>query len=467
MSVRSVSAARPNATRSSQVEGLPQGRDAQMSLQQVWPYIEKYAKQYGADPKVIAAIFQQESGFKNYGVHFDGTGHGLAGLDDGGLLPAFEKWSGMKVGRGPGAKTIPPEKQIEFVCKAMAEMTRKHGGDALAAAREWHRGAGGMNDSRGYHYQSLIQAHIKSLFPGGRTPEGGEVPDSPSSPAPTAPSQPSSPSQPAPDNRPVSGSDYHIKSGDTLWAIASRLKSQGMPGSHWDIINQIVSMNPKIKDPNLIYAGDTIKLPGVPGSSQSTYNPPNPVQDPVDISGPGPVGDRKPTDSSKVPYINQYRPDGAERGYTNGPANCGPTSMAMIARSLGYGEGLSDAQLINKLGKIGGTTGAGTSVNGIVAMATAMGRNAQMRGPGPNVEWIAEQLKAGKLVVANGDYHAMPPHQNESRTSGHYVTVAGVDAQGNFIIRDPADANVKTVTAAQLAHFLRSNPNGGYQVAIG
>ena len=466
---RALDAVRTQRRQAAQAEGLPQGRDAQMSLKQVWPYIEKYSKQYGSDPKIIAAIFQQESGFKNYGVHRDGTGHGLAGLDDNGLLPSFEKWSGMKVGRGASAKTIPPEKQIEFVCKAMGEMTRQYGGDGLAAARAWHRGGGAMNDSQGYNYQSLIQAHVRDLFPGGKTPEGGQVPDSPAPPTGSAPpaSEPSKPAERPAATQPVSGSEYQIKSGDTLWAIASRLKAQGMPGSHWDIINQIVSMNAQIKDPNLIYTGDTLKLPGVPGASQSTYQPTNPVQDPVALTGPSKVGDNAHVDAGKVPYINQYRPDGAERGYSNGSSNCGPTSMAMIARSFGYGEGLSDAQLINKLGGIGGTTGAGTSVNGIVAMATAMGKNAQMKGPGANVDWIRSQLEAGKLVVANGDYYAMPPHQNESRTSGHYVTVAGIDDKGNFIIRDPADANVKTVTAEQLAHFLNSNPNGGYQVSIG
>jgi hypothetical protein len=47
------------------------------------------------------------------------------------------------------------------------------------------------------------------------------------------------------------------------------------------------------------------------------------------------------------------------------------------------------------------------------------------------------------------------------------VCVAGIDENGNFIVRDPADQNVKTVTPEQMAHFLSSNPNGGYQFAIG
>ncbi|WP_426746813.1 C39 family peptidase [Myxococcus faecalis] len=470
-----------NSPTSVQAEGLPQGRDAQLNLQQLWPYIEKYAQKYGADPKVLAGIVAQESSFKNHGVHADGTGHGLIGLDDNGLLPSFEKWSGMQVGRGANAKTIPPEKQMEFLAKTIGELTKKHG-SGLAAAREWHRGAGNMNDARGYDYQNKIQNHMNSLFPGGKTPSGttANVPDT--TVGGTDTSKPGNkpgltPGKTDDSRTPVTGSDREIKKGDTLWGIASELKAKGMEGSHWDVINQIRQLNPKITDPNLILAGDTLKLPGIAGKDQSTFTPGTNKPGPVDLNpkptgpqatdGAAPVTGDGRVDPSKVPQISQYNPAGKNGSYTNGPANCGPTSMAQIARAFGYGKDMTDAQLINHLGGIGGTSGNGTDVNGIAKMAKAMGKDAVTKGPGANVEWIADQLKQGKLVVANGDYHAMPPHQNEGRTSGHYVTVAGMDAKGNFIVRDPADANVKTITPEQMRHFLNSNPNGGYQMSIG
>jgi hypothetical protein len=174
--------------------------------------------------------------------------------------------------------------------------------------------------------------------------------------------------------------------------------------------------------------------------------------------------------SGKAPYINQYHPDGEGQGYTNGSSNCGPTSAAMIARAFGYGAGMSDAKLINHLGQIGGTTGAGTNVNGIAAMARAMGKEGTVKGPHADTGWIAEQLRAGKMVVANGDYYAMPPHDAAKiGQGGHYVAVVGIDGAGNFIVHDPADRGIqnKAFTPDQLARFINANSNGGWQISIG
>ncbi len=169
----------------------------------------------------------------------------------------------------------------------------------------------------------------------------------------------------------------------------------------------------------------------------------------------------------EVPYISQYNPAGAENGYTNGKANCGPTSMAMIARSFGYGSDLTDAQLINHLGKAGGTTSDGTDIGGILKMAKKMGLPGEQRGPGADVEWIANQLRDGKLVVANGDIYELGNKANPAKTSGHYVVVESVDEKGTFQVKAPANETVSTVSPEELERFINENPNGGYQFAIG
>jgi hypothetical protein len=239
---------------------------------------------------------------------------------------------------------------------------------------------------------------------------------------------------------------YQIKRGDTLSGIAIRFKTT---------VSALMKANPQIRNANVISAGATLNMPGGRDDFKPTVNPPTAI---------APVASGR---AGEVPRISQYSPAGASHGYTNGNANCGPTSMAQIARAVGYGKGMQDAQLINHLGRIGGTGSNGTGVNGIVAMARAMGKTGVVKGPGPNIAWMKEQLAQGKLLVANGDYHAMPPHQNEARTSGHYVTVAGVDARGNFIVRDPADGRVNTISPDQMAHFIRSNPNGGWCISVG
>jgi cell wall-associated NlpC family hydrolase len=59
------------------------------------------------------------------------------------------------------------------------------------------------------------------------------------------------------------GKRYSIRGGDTLWAIASRLKAQGVGGSVKQIIALIQRLNPSITNPNLIIAGHALRLPAV------------------------------------------------------------------------------------------------------------------------------------------------------------------------------------------------------------
>ncbi|QRN98793.1 C39 family peptidase [Archangium violaceum] len=268
---------------------------------------------------------------------------------------------------------------------------------------------------------------------------------------------------------------------DTLELLSKLLKMLGFPGSEEEILNQLKSLNPGSKDGKL-QAGQQVRLPSPGGiNGDSTFTPASTRSGPS-LGGPSSIGPGSGVSGASgaapltngqhavghdVPYINQLSPSGADGSYTNGAMNCGPTAMAMIARDMGFGAGMTDAQLINHLGQIGGTNSSeGTNVNGIVAMANAMGKNAQIN-QGTDTSWMVDQLRQGKQVVALGDFHAMPPHQDESRTSGHFVTVTGMDANGNFLVRDPADPNVRAVSPEQMAHFLGSHPAGGHQVAIG
>lgn len=142
---------------------LPRARNAEIDVTTLAPWIAKYAAKYGANPQLMAAVVAQESSFVNHGVHRDGTGHGLIGLDDKGLLPDFEKWSGMRVGRGRHANTIPPEKQIEFLAMKLAKLTEKFNGREWEAVRAWHGGNGGRNRPHAHAYERLIRGRIPEI----------------------------------------------------------------------------------------------------------------------------------------------------------------------------------------------------------------------------------------------------------------------------------------------------------------
>src|SRR5262245_47173856 len=68
-----------------------------------------------------------------------------------------------------------------------------------------------------------------------------------------------------------------------------------------------------------------------------------------------------------VPFIDQYKPAGRDAHY-DGTEYCGPAILAGIAKSRGLSDGLSDADLINRLVRVAGTDPrTGTSGNGMIA----------------------------------------------------------------------------------------------------
>jgi hypothetical protein len=144
---------------------LPNIGDYRFTLADLQPHFEQRGTQYGIDFKIVAAVAYQESGFKNWLVHLDGTGHGLFGLDDNGLLPDFERWSNTYVGRGISAGSIPPERQIEYATMKLAEYARIYG-DPYTGAQVWHRGPTLWPDQAGQNYNRLIRQHMRDLFGG-------------------------------------------------------------------------------------------------------------------------------------------------------------------------------------------------------------------------------------------------------------------------------------------------------------
>ncbi|HYV48916.1 MAG TPA: papain-like cysteine protease family protein [Myxococcaceae bacterium] len=168
-----------------------------------------------------------------------------------------------------------------------------------------------------------------------------------------------------------------------------------------------------------------------------------------------------------LPAIDQQTPDGNGR-YLNGNANCGPTSMAMIARTdpnaTLYGvpvSSMTDAQLVMALGMVGGTGTTGTCPNGEIAMAQAMGYQTASALGGFHPGFVDATLAAGGSVIVNG---AIPV---DGQISGHYMVVSGKDTQGNYVVNDPWTGETLTMTPDALDEFLKANPvNGGWSIAV-
>jgi len=165
------------------------------------------------------------------------------------------------------------------------------------------------------------------------------------------------------------------------------------------------------------------------------------------------------------PYINQRAPKGCPDDF-DGSASCGPSCMAMVARMIGYRRGLTDYQLIARFTIIGRTTmETGTEPSGIVAIARDLGRRATIH-KGSDLELMRSSLRRGNIVIANGEYYAMPPHEDPSQREGHWILVYGIAPNGDFLVHDSEDPDVRTVTGRSMKRYLVEHDKGGVQVEI-
>lgn len=181
----------------------------------------------------------------------------------------------------------------------------------------------------------------------------------------------------------------------------------------------------------------------------------------VEVMGPGML----------VPKISQRDPAGVFPGYDGGEF-CGPTDVAMTARAEQLGQGLTDAELIQQLADVAGTTSSGTTPDGVVTAAQSLGMDTVTAAGLPDFGWVQQELATGRTVILRGDYFALPPHQNASRYAGHYILVTGwAPTLGEFLVNDPADLNVRWEQPADLTEFVQMHSNfnaqSTYETALG
>jgi len=118
-----------------------------------------------------------------------------------------------------------------------------------------------------------------------------------------------------------------------------------------------------------------------------------------------------------VPYYNQRNP-------ANGPLRdvaCGPTCLAMV---LGfYGINVPITSLI-KACQVSEPTGCYTTD---IEQAAKQYRPSAQAFSGMSIDWVKQQILAGKPVICN--------------IPGHFTVCVGIDQEGNFLFNDPWDRN--------------------------
>ena len=267
-------------------------------------------------------------------------------------------------------------------------------------------------------------------------------------------------------------------------------------------LNEVVDLVQNLLPPEVNQSidqaqGDTGQnnfLDGVGGGA----NPLN--RNPLGLEGPGAFGTGM--GAFGVPGINQNDPnaDGDNGDYKFGQTNCAPTALAQIARGKSLEDpdfalnfvdengvqqskrvaDMSNEELVSTLGKVAGTDNLGTSPNGLIDAASKLGMdvtdaevkhdpNWKKGGPSNSFDqaWLDDKLGKGEKVIMNGAYEGKD-EKGKDALIGHFVTIAGKNADGTYAVVDPWDGQAKNLSPGQLKKFMEANEaNGGVMMAIG
>ncbi|SEU14836.1 C39 family peptidase [Stigmatella erecta] len=169
---------------------------------------------------------------------------------------------------------------------------------------------------------------------------------------------------------------------------------------------------------------------------------------------------------TSLPHINQLRPKGASSSnYVNGPYNCAPAVVAMVARSWGKQGQLNDAQLINSLGK-GVVTSQGTTPEGVAQMLGRIGvplAGEALAGQYSDAA-LQQHLQQGNSLIAQVGVNDRATGQD----SAHYVLIHKATADGNYVVSDPMANKPYVITPQQLREAVgRAPPDGGLLIPVG
>lgn len=197
----------------------------------------------------IVGNLQAESGVDpNRGQDGGGPGYGLAQWE-GPRQAAFKAWAGHDIHQSTFRE------QLEFIQHELTT-TEAGAGNALKGATNPSDAARIVctkYERPGIPHLDNRIANAEAIFKGASPtqPSPGDNKPTPGGEKPGGTAQPGS-----------SGGNYTVRSGDTLSAIAAR---NGVS------LSSLIAANPQISNPNLIYPGQTVHLPGGAAASGGNY----------------------------------------------------------------------------------------------------------------------------------------------------------------------------------------------------
>ncbi len=221
---------------------------------------------------------------------------------------------------------------------------------------------------------------------------------------------------------PVSGLLYQVKEADTLSAIAEKF------GVDADAISEVNSL----AFTGTLEPGTDLILPG----AGLAYAPPM-------LAATGRI---------VVPFRSQL--DGTPWA----GANCGPTALGMGLESLGVKVSSTELrrQVLSAQGMWGNNVG--TLMDALAKVASANGaRPIGLFEGGRIAKWslrdVREQLQAGRPVIVQVRFRALPGRAGVRYFNDHYIILTGLSGD-NFLYNDPLDSDGpggnRLMTPAQL-----------------
>ncbi len=257
--------------------------------------------------------------------------------------------------------------------------------------------------------------------------------------------------------------EYTVKSGDTVWDISTDVlrKQLGREPDGAEISETVrrIAAASGLANADLIFPDDKLTIPPLTDFAEPSVEPsdqePAPEEVPPTVPEQNDVPQHNAGDRSSW-YISQQ---GDDQLRSDGWFGCGPTSLLMGLAAWGVMDPTeaNRRQLIQETGTLAAGQFPG-DVRLISSWAQKKGLQSDYSLSRPDISGMDTAIAEGKSLIVNGSMLG-----RDGKTAyAHFVYIAGKDANGNYILGDPAQSNVTTWNRNQLYAFVTrgSNPPG-------